>query len=1764
MATDKVSRPTSRDEFEIAIVCTRALEYDAICLLLDGFWDIDGDPFGRAQGDLNTYTTGYMGKYNIVVVLLCNSGKANAASTSASLRSSYPRIELLLLTGICEGVPDANGEELLLGDVVISETVIQYDLNSPFNNALKRRNTLEDRQGRANNNIRKFIANFKTEMGLQRLEEKATLHLEQIQSLVSEAKYRQRRKGATYIYPGFETDILFESTHCHRHYNSSQCVCADYNPEEDLHAVCDEARDLDCEQTGCELSSLKHRDRLHQKSLLEDGDDLKSAQIPSIFFGRFGSGDTAFNSGVHRDSLAKTHGIVAFEMEGAGVWDELPCIIVKGVSDYGDGHKTRKWAEWQNFAAATAASVARALIERYPQTDKSPVTELKADAVHSQLQENKTCLDALFITNPEDDKQRIEDTKGGLLLDAYIWIMRNEEFMQWLEDPETRLLWIKGDPGKGKTMLLCGIINELKSANPRGNIYYFLCQATDGRLNNASAILRGLLHMMIVQQPSLISYIRDEYNHSGKSAFEGINSWVVLSRVLEQMLKDDSLNESILVIDALDECMEDLTQLLEIIMRNSSSSSQVKWLVSSRNEADIQGVLAAAENKSTVSLELNAESVSTAIATYIRHKVQLLADKKGYTQPTRERVERYLSDNASGTFLWVALVCALLDKAPRYDPLPKSAEFPLGLDQLYERMISRVCDPSTSDIGRKVLAIATVAYRPLTKEELVPLINNCHHKEIMRPSEYDWEDMLGHCGSFLTMRSDTIYFVHQSAKDFLTKEGSQRLFPNGMEYVHGEIFEASIVAMRNILRKDIYSLVDPTFSMDNLAQHTLSNDPLIPIKYSCVYWIDHFAQSIFKTRTVTHDSFMSHELLYAFLKEKFIYWLEALSLLGGIYDGIAGMKRLEQLVVDSRTPELLKLVRDACKFIQAFSGVIADYPLQVYVSALTFSPSQSLTRYQFKKQAPKWIQSLAEGETEWTAASRTYESSKHICGLAVSCCGTWIASRHLGATVTIWETYSGKIIRVLDALLGVSLTEKDESPSFRGVSLDVHFSPWNRRELVSGYCERLDYSQFVIWNVTTGKALQQLRIKNDVVTFSYLSSAPHLLGFVSQKRRDSEDIEDYYNDNGLTASIWNTKTGERIKKIQLQISSPSPVSPIFSPTDDNTIAWYIGPHVEIINIDTASTIQIPTDTIQIPTDTIQIPTDTIGYIAGMEFSPDGSSLAIHKRIRSTSSEPSISVIILSDVSSGEIEWSYQSEGYLHDVSFSPDGKLLAISGDHGVELISTVSGKCLRKIRIMSRCLVFSSDGSKMYSADSSAISVIDTDQESFATTGAGDNSLGQKIIDRRCMSLSPDGKLIASVFANNPVIEVMEIGSTNSTYYLKILDPIQEKLRKLLFSPDSRKLFVLSRNGFITWDISSKPAKLIFKWINSHNLKFWVPSFVLSLDGKRIAFKPLTSGTYDLTYVQVWDTGSKNCLLNLQSIPKYLEALRLCFSPDNRQLAILHRDRDFGIKVEIWDIASVSATQAINLSWHDLHGNFQNSNPGPEPWNPPDEGGQEDEKTPEEVKEEVPRNKEGDVIAQAMFRIAEVYFIEKGSLIVDLLPEESIRNQIEGIRVALQTEKGRELTGETSSMIRFKEAKSYELESGKTWIKFNGKRLVWLPPQYRTEFISCERNRLVVPHLGGSLSIIQLSYHKELAQQMSYSHTSTAKNTPRVSDTETFTYLRELGDGWKIITPKMNAPDDTTMHKTENVDEIKDISEVAHEDITENYRYWKWTILGF
>ncbi|KKF94957.1 Vegetative incompatibility protein HET-E-1 [Ceratocystis platani] len=90
--------------------------------------------------------------------------------------------------------------------------------------------------------------------------------------------------------------------------------------------------------------------------------------------------------------------------------------------------------------------------------------------------DDKKCLSDLFVTDPSIDKRDIEEKKGGLLKDCYEWILEHPNFKRFKTDSESRVLWIKGDPGKGKTMLLCGIIDELQS-DLSLSLSYFFCQA---------------------------------------------------------------------------------------------------------------------------------------------------------------------------------------------------------------------------------------------------------------------------------------------------------------------------------------------------------------------------------------------------------------------------------------------------------------------------------------------------------------------------------------------------------------------------------------------------------------------------------------------------------------------------------------------------------------------------------------------------------------------------------------------------------------------------------------------------------------------------------------------------------------------------------------------------------------------------------------------------------------------------------------------------------------------------------------------------------------------------------------------------------------------------------------------------------------------------------------------------------------------------------------------------------------------------------------
>jgi len=104
-------------------------------------------------------------------------GKAAAAGVAASFRSSYLSLKLALLVGIYGGVLSLGTDEILLGDMVINNILLQHDFGRQYHDKLVPKDTVEDRLGRPNKDIRSFIGTLRTERGKGHLQKKAVEHL---------------------------------------------------------------------------------------------------------------------------------------------------------------------------------------------------------------------------------------------------------------------------------------------------------------------------------------------------------------------------------------------------------------------------------------------------------------------------------------------------------------------------------------------------------------------------------------------------------------------------------------------------------------------------------------------------------------------------------------------------------------------------------------------------------------------------------------------------------------------------------------------------------------------------------------------------------------------------------------------------------------------------------------------------------------------------------------------------------------------------------------------------------------------------------------------------------------------------------------------------------------------------------------------------------------------------------------------------------------------------------------------------------------------------------------------------------------------------------------------------------------------------------------------------------------------------------------------------------------------------------------------------
>lgn len=334
--------PRNRDDFKVAIICALPSEAENVQAVFDRCWSGEGKQYGKTLGDQNSYTTGLIGEHNVVLVHMPGMGNSSAAAVASSLRASFVKIQLALVVGVCGVVPihPETKHEILLGDVVLSTAVIQYDFGRQYPHGFQRKKNVEDTLGRASPEIRGFLNMLQLHQNRQRLSEN-------LQLLMKSETFQRGVPTAQYL--GEDRDRLYEASYVHQHRSGVDCDKCHNN---------DIPCSKDCDDIGCETERIIVRDR-HSASRFGDG--------PAIHFGRFGSSSSVMKSGLDRDRLAKDDRIAAFEMEGAGVWDQHPTILIKAACDYADSHKNK---DWQAYAAAVAACCLKVFLREWTFPDQ--------------------------------------------------------------------------------------------------------------------------------------------------------------------------------------------------------------------------------------------------------------------------------------------------------------------------------------------------------------------------------------------------------------------------------------------------------------------------------------------------------------------------------------------------------------------------------------------------------------------------------------------------------------------------------------------------------------------------------------------------------------------------------------------------------------------------------------------------------------------------------------------------------------------------------------------------------------------------------------------------------------------------------------------------------------------------------------------------------------------------------------------------------------------------------------------------------------------------------------------------------------------------------------------------------------------------------------------------------------------------------------------------------------------------------------------------
>ncbi|KAI2637533.1 WD40-repeat-containing domain protein [Xylaria nigripes] len=750
-------------------------------------------------------------------------------------------------------------------------------------------------------------------------------------------------------------------------------------------------------------------------------------------------------------------------------------------------------------------------------------------------------------------------------------------------------------------MLMIGFIREFfRQRGPSApSLCFCFCEDTNINRNNATSVLRSLVWLLLIQQPSLIEHLLLDHKYAGADLFRGRNSFYALSRAFENMLRDQRLSLVYFAIDALDERSEGRDELVGFISKSFALSQKIKRLLSSRLEVDVRVRLRSPENF----IELDTQRLVGPVKAYTEHKLTTLKDKDGYNDKVIKDISDKVQERAENTFLWVALTFKVLEKVHGALAVKKS------------------------------INASNIDYCRLSNVE----------SNAKKNAESAWR-----LGKF-TLDADLYVECRQSGTDFLKDNYTSLLQAADVSQGRIEIVKRSIKAISS-MKKNIYNL---EYSNQAANLRPPDEDPLAPLRYSCLHWVSHL-------RSVDGESFRWLVEVSAFLNKGLLRWLESLSLLEKVPEGVLAIKDLLHLVQSQGVDScLVELLQDAEKFALSNRAIIEGAPLQIYGSALVFSPNASKVKIQYWNERLPFIEMTAGVDDYWGVQWLTIEECKPVNVVAFSPDGKTLASGSSDSTVKAWDVATGARHKTLE---GHKHQVKSVAFSPDGKMLASALSP-DVKTLASG----LLGCSIRFWDLSASVHEETLKEHSNRIHDVIFSPDGKTLASTS---RDA------------TVQLWDVATGAHRKALQGYLDTKI----VFS-SDSKMFASGWVDNIQLYDADTHVCIW-HLDRIQlwdVATGILQKKFQCAGTIEA--FSLDGKMFA---SIWGDS-------IQLCDTETGVHQQTLEKhEYYVKAVAFLPDNKML-VSGlyDRTVQLWSTETGDRLlsKNIGYRPTSLSFASDG---------------------------------------------------------------------------------------------------------------------------------------------------------------------------------------------------------------------------------------------------------------------------------------------------------------------------------------------------------------------------------------------------------------------------------------------------------------------------------------